>query len=77
MVRLRGRRLTFALSEAARLRLTVKRGGWTRARSFGAAAGRSTVLLPVRARGRYRVGLVARDAAGNGSTAVSGRVRLR
>ena len=40
-------------------------------------AGRSTVLLPVRKRGRYRVGLVARDAAGNASAAVSRRVRLR
>lgn len=64
--------LTFRTSEAATLTITVRRAGRrpaTVTRRVKAGSGR--VTLGRRARGRYRVTVVATDAAGNRSKAVT------
>jgi hypothetical protein len=74
-VRLRGRRLTFVLSEPARVRLTVLRGSAVvRRATVTSDAGANAFALKL-AHGRYRVVLAATDAAGNAARPVSVRVR--
>jgi hypothetical protein len=73
-------RIRFRLSEAADVRLVVRRRGTrSRSRTVHAAAGANTVRVRLRARGRYRVTAVATDAAGNRSAArrIGFRVRGR
>ncbi len=62
-------RIAFRLSEPARLRLVIKRRGRRAQRSaLDAVAGTNRVRAPRRlARGRYRLSVVATDAAGNAS----------
>jgi hypothetical protein len=87
-VSLRGTRVRFRLSEAARVRFAIqRRSGGRRLGSFvrAASAGRNTVRFAGRLRlrghavslapGRYRLTLVATDPAGNRSAAR--RVRFR
>lgn len=70
----------FTLSEQATVRGKILRGA-RRVRSFAAGrrAGARSLRLPTRrlAPGRYRVELVAADAAGNASAAASARLRIR
>lgn len=63
-------RIAFTLSEPARVRLVIKRRGRRAQRSaLDAVAGTNRVRAPRRlARGRYRLSVVATDAAGNAST---------
>lgn len=61
-------RLTLRLGEAAKLRVTLTGGGRTTVLKKRATAGRVSLLLRRAApRGRYRVKVVAVDAAGNRS----------
>jgi Tol biopolymer transport system component len=73
-------RIRFRVSEAADVRLVVRRRG-ARARTvtLQALAGANTARVRLRARGRYRVTAVATDAAGNRSPArqIGFRVRGR
>jgi X-Pro dipeptidyl-peptidase len=78
----RGRvlRVRIRLSEAARVRVVVKRGGRVVARrTVRMRAGRRVVALRATKlpRGRYAVSVVARDAAGNAGPAVTKRLRRR
>ena len=77
---LRRSRVRFRLSEAADVRLVVRRrGGRARSVTVAGRAGANTARIPLRARGRYRVTAVATDAAGNRSVArrIGFRVRGR
>jgi hypothetical protein len=63
------------LSEPARVRVTVLRGGSAvRRMTVTGDAGRNALALKLRS-GRYRVVLGATDAAGNAARPVSARVR--
>jgi uncharacterized delta-60 repeat protein len=72
-------RIAFTLSEPARVRLTLKRrGGRTRRLALDAVAGANRVHTPRRLkRGRYRLSVVATDAAGNASAPARVRFRIR
>jgi uncharacterized delta-60 repeat protein len=72
-------RIAFSLSEPARLKLALKRRG-RRAQRFAldAVAGANRVRTPRRLkRGRYRLTVVAVDAAGNASAPARARFRMR
>ena len=75
------RRVRFRLSEAARVTVRVKRRGTRRARviRISGSAGANSARLGRRALrdGRYRLTVVATDAAGNSSTRRSLRLRVR
>ena len=74
----RGRRLRFRLSEPATVRVSVLRGDRVvRRLSLRGRAGVNAVGLGALRRGRYRVALVATDAAGNAARAVMTRIRIR
>lgn len=77
-----GRKLTFALSEDARVQIAVDRrkpGGWTRAATSTAKHARGTrnVVLPKLAAGNYRIVLRATDAAGNRSNPRTLKISVR
>jgi hypothetical protein len=81
-VRVSKTQIRFKLSEAATVRVTIKKSGATKARALvrKLRAGSASIRLAGTARlghGRYRVVLTARDAAGNVSRAVSVRTRVR
>jgi len=73
-VRVKGRRLRFRLSEAAKVAVTLKRRRTVRRLRSHHAAGARTMRLP-RLRGRVRVLVRATDAAGYVSRAVRLTVR--
>ena len=74
----RGRSLRFRISEPATVHVSVLRGGRVVRRiTVHARAGVNAVALRSLRPGRYRVALVATDAAGNAARAVTTRVRIR
>ena len=76
-VGVRRRTLRFRLSEPATVRVTLRRGGRrVRTLRLRARAGRNAVRLPAMRGGRYRLALVATDAAGNAGRAIARTVRI-
>ena len=72
------RRLRVTLSEPASLVVTVKRGRKVvKRRARALAAGVATIKLGALARGRYRIAVVATDAAGNASKRIRRKLRVR
>jgi DNA-binding beta-propeller fold protein YncE len=70
-------RISFTLSEAATVRVVVRRrGGRAKTLTLAGRAGTNRVRLGVRARGRYRVTVTATDAAGNRSLPAGVRFRV-
>lgn len=77
-VRLRARSLRFRLSEAATVRVTIsRRGRVIRRLKVKGRRGANSVRLRRLRRGKYRVRLTARDAAGNFAAVVARRARVR
>lgn len=75
-----GARISFRLSERARVTVRLERNGRTvesRRRSFGAGARRLVVRDTALATDRYRVEIMARDLAGNRSRVARKGVRTR
>jgi plastocyanin len=74
-----GARVSFRLSERARVSVRFRRGGRvvkSKRRTYGAGRGRMTVR-DRRMDGRYRVEVVARDLSGNRSRVKRASVRVR
>jgi streptogramin lyase len=71
-------KVRFRLSEKAGVRITIKRRG-RRAKVIRrkAKAGRNAIAFRRLTRGRYRVSVIAKDAAGNKSRARSVRLRVK
>ena len=77
-IRVKGRRLSFAVDEDATVVLTLVWSGHRAVhRTLRVTAGRHAARLPALHRGSYRVTLLATDAAGNRSRPVFRRFRRR
>jgi plastocyanin len=77
-LKVKGRRVSFSLSEAARVRVTLKRsGGTAKSSTRDASQGSNSFRLKRLRKGRYSLKLAATDAAGNRSAAATRRFRVR
>jgi plastocyanin len=72
-LKVKGRKVSFSLSEAASVKLTLK-GKTT---THNGKQGRNVIRLKKLRKGRYTLKLVATDAAGNHSAAAKKRFRVR
>jgi plastocyanin len=77
-LKVKGRKVSFSLSEAAHLKLTLKRSGAAaRTSTRDGGQGANSIKLKKLRKGRYSLKLVATDEAGNHSAAAKKRFRVR
>jgi plastocyanin len=77
-VKVKGRKVSFSLSEDASVKLTLKRSGAAaKSSTHDGGRGANSVKLKKLRTGRYSLKLVATDASGNHSAAAKKRFRVR
>jgi plastocyanin len=77
-VKVKGRKVSFSLSEDASVKLTLRRSGATaKSSTHDAGRGTNSIKLKKLRKGRYSLKLVATDAAGNHSSPAKKRFRVR
>jgi plastocyanin len=77
-LKVKGRTVSFSLSEGASVKLTLKRtGSAAKSTTHSGAQGANSIKLKKLRKGRYSLKLVATDAAGNHSSPAKKRFRVR